>query len=85
MSTEQDPRLNPVVRASASTEPDTKAVVQAEREQSQEEQGELWVVEVIGPFGDHEEMVTDLKAKVFPEREIKMLAVTDGKREVRAM
>jgi len=43
----------------------------------------LWVVEVIAPFGGAEEMVKDLKAAVFPDREIKMLAVKDGKRDVR--
>ena len=35
----------------------------------------LWVVEAIAPFGGAEEMVKDLKAKVFPGREIKALAV----------
>ncbi len=43
----------------------------------------LWVVEVIAPFGGAEEMVKDLKAAVFPDREIRMLAVKDGKRDVR--
>lgn len=42
----------------------------------------LWVVEVIAPFGGAEEMVKDLKEKVFPEREIRFLAVTDGKKQV---
>ncbi len=53
----------------------------------------LWVIEVIAPFGGAEEMrplgsplagVKDLKAAVFPDREIRMLVVKDGKREVRA-
>jgi cytolysin-activating lysine-acyltransferase len=35
----------------------------------------LWVLEVIAPFGKGEEMVMDLTAKVFAEREMKMLAV----------
>ena len=35
----------------------------------------LWVVEVIAPFGGAEEIVKDLKAKVFPAREVKFLAV----------
>ncbi|PPD28807.1 MAG: toxin-activating lysine-acyltransferase [Hyphomicrobium sp.] len=44
----------------------------------------LWVVEVISPFGGAPEMVADLKAKVFPTREIKYLALdADGKPEVR--
>ena len=35
----------------------------------------LWVVEVIAPFGGAEEMVKDLKAKVFPSREVRFLVV----------
>jgi cytolysin-activating lysine-acyltransferase len=42
----------------------------------------LWVVEVIAPFGGAEEMVKDLKAKVFPQREMKFLAVGAQGREV---
>jgi cytolysin-activating lysine-acyltransferase len=38
----------------------------------------LWVVEVIAPFGEPEEMVRDLKGAVFPDREIKMMVVKDG-------
>ena len=45
----------------------------------------LWVVEVIAPFGGAEEMVKDLKAAVFPDREIKMMVVKDGKRDVRVV
>jgi len=45
----------------------------------------LWVVEVIAPFGGAEEMVKDLKEKVFPERPIHFLAVKDGKKEVRSV
>jgi cytolysin-activating lysine-acyltransferase len=44
----------------------------------------LWVVEVIAPFGGAEEMVKDLKAKVFPQRELKFLAV-GLEREVRSV
>ncbi len=43
----------------------------------------LWVVEVIAPFGGAEEMVKDLKAKVFPQRELKFLAVGAQGREMR--
>lgn len=43
----------------------------------------LWVVEVIAPFGGSEEMVKDLKAKVFPDRQIKYLAAVDGRKVVR--
>ncbi len=35
----------------------------------------LWVVEVIAPFGGAEEMVKDLKARVFAERELKFRVV----------
>ena len=39
--------------------------------------------EVIAPFGGAEEMVKDLKSKVFPDRELRYLQVVDGKREVK--
>ena len=45
----------------------------------------LWVVETIAPFGGAEEMVKDLKAAVFPDREIRMMVVKDGVRDVRAV
>ena len=45
----------------------------------------LWVVEVIAPFGGAEEMVKDLKTKVFPQRELKFLAVAPQGREVRML
>ena len=45
----------------------------------------LWVVETIAPFGGAEEMVKDLKAAVFPDREIRMLVVKDGIRDVRVV
>jgi hemolysin-activating ACP:hemolysin acyltransferase len=41
------------------------------------------VVEVIAPFGGAEEMVKDLKAKVFARREMKFLSVGENGREVR--
>lgn len=44
---------------------------------------QAWVVEVIAPFGGAEEMVKDLKSKVFPDRELRYLQVVDGKREVK--
>jgi cytolysin-activating lysine-acyltransferase len=46
---------------------------------------QLWVVEAITPFGGAEAMVADLKAAVFPDRKVHMLAVTDGKRDVRVI
>jgi cytolysin-activating lysine-acyltransferase len=45
----------------------------------------LWVVEVIAPFGGAEEMVKDLKAKVFATREMKVLAARAKGREVRVV
>jgi cytolysin-activating lysine-acyltransferase len=45
----------------------------------------LWVVEVFAPFGGADAMVADLKAKVFPDRELRVLTLTDGKREVRVV
>lgn len=45
----------------------------------------LWVVEVIAPFGGADEMVKDLKAKVFAGREMKVLAVGAKGREVRVV
>ena len=46
----------------------------------------LWVVEVVAPFGGAEEMVKDLKEKVFPDRTIKMRALTPaGQAEVRVV
>ena len=45
----------------------------------------LWVVEVIAPFGGAEEMVKDLKAKVFATKELKFLAVGEKGREVRVL
>lgn len=45
----------------------------------------LWVVEVIAPFGGAEEMVKDLKDKVFPSRPVSFLAVTKDGKQVRVM
>lgn len=43
----------------------------------------LWVVEVIAPFGAAEELVKDLKAKVFPNEKIKFVAMGTNGKEVR--
>jgi hemolysin-activating ACP:hemolysin acyltransferase len=44
------------------------------------------MTEVIAPFGGAAEMVADLKQKVFPAREIKMLVTSpDGKHAVRSV
>lgn len=46
----------------------------------------LWAVEVIAPFGGAEEMIKDLKAKVFPTKEIHFVALTaEGKKDVRVV
>lgn len=45
----------------------------------------LWVVEIIAPFGGAEEMLKDLKMKVFPEREIKYAITGPNGREERAL
>jgi cytolysin-activating lysine-acyltransferase len=42
----------------------------------------LWVVEAIAPFGGAQEMVKDLKAKVFAERKLNFLTVGPDGREV---
>lgn len=47
---------------------------------------QLWVVEVIAPFGGADAMVADLKEKVFPGRPIKALVLgADGNRAVRVV
>jgi cytolysin-activating lysine-acyltransferase len=45
----------------------------------------LWIVEVVAPFGGTDEMLKDLKAKVFKDREIKFRGVESGKGVVRAV
>lgn len=45
----------------------------------------LWIVEVVAPFGGTDEMLKDLKAKVFPEREMRFRAVEGGKGVARVM
>ncbi|MFV0367655.1 MAG: toxin-activating lysine-acyltransferase [Hyphomicrobiaceae bacterium] len=46
---------------------------------------ELWVVEVIAPFGAAEELVKDLKAHVFPNQQIKFVAMGKDGKEVRTL
>lgn len=43
----------------------------------------LWVVEIVAPFGGHDEMLKDLKSQVFKDRTIKFRAVVDGQPGVR--
>jgi cytolysin-activating lysine-acyltransferase len=45
----------------------------------------LWVVEVIAPFGGAEEMVKDLKEKVFPTKPVHFLAVNKDGKQVRVL
>jgi cytolysin-activating lysine-acyltransferase len=42
-----------------------------------------WVVDCIAPFGGADEMVADLKAKVFPARELSARVIADGRAQVR--
>jgi cytolysin-activating lysine-acyltransferase len=47
---------------------------------------QLWVVEVISPFGAPEAMVQNLKTQVFPDREMRFLmSTTDGNKEVKVL
>ena len=43
----------------------------------------LWVVEIIAPFGGHDEMLKDLKSQVFKDKTLKFRAIVDGKPAVR--
>ena len=45
----------------------------------------LWIVEVIAPFGGQDAMVADLKAKVFPEERLKVLALVEGRKVVKVI
>lgn len=46
----------------------------------------LWIVDIMAPFGADTEMIADLKAKVFADREIKVLAIgAGGKGETRVV
>ncbi len=42
-----------------------------------------WLTEVIAPFGGGHAIVQDIKAKVFPDRDFRVLTIKDGKREAR--
>ncbi|MBL8565785.1 MAG: toxin-activating lysine-acyltransferase [Hyphomicrobiaceae bacterium] len=46
----------------------------------------LWIVEVIAPFGGAEEMIRDLKSKVYPDKELRFVTLgRDGKKELRVV
>jgi cytolysin-activating lysine-acyltransferase len=51
--------------------------------QASEDTTQIWIVEAIAPFGGAEEMVKDLKAKVFPEREVRYLATGPQGKQVK--
>lgn len=38
----------------------------------------LWLVDLVAPYGGQEEMVKDLKEKVFPERAVKALGIENN-------
>lgn len=38
----------------------------------------LWLVDIVAPYGGQEEMLKDLKVKVFPEREINFLSIKNN-------
>jgi cytolysin-activating lysine-acyltransferase len=40
---------------------------------------ELWLVDIIAPFGGKDEMLKDLKLNVFPQETIKFAGVKEGK------
>lgn len=50
-----------------------------------EDTTQIWIVEAIAPFGGAEEMVKDLKAKVFPGGEVRYLATGPQGKEVKVM
>jgi cytolysin-activating lysine-acyltransferase len=45
----------------------------------------LWIVDIVAPFGGTEEMIKDLKLKVFPDRPLKVLAAEGGKLGVKVV
>ena len=50
-----------------------------------EDKTQIWVVEVIAPFGGAEEIVKDLKAKVFPQREVRYLVTGPQGKQVKGI
>ncbi len=46
---------------------------------------ELWLVDIVAPFGGKDEMLKDLKLNVFPQETIKFAAVKDGKHVVASL
>ena len=50
-----------------------------------EDATQVWIVEAIAPFGGAEEMVKDLKANVFPGREVRYLATGPQGKDVKVV
>jgi len=86
-STNKDKPIGVVFWATVSQEVEERLATGTTRMRPQDwKSGDrLWAVEVIAPFGGAEEMVKDLKAKVFAGREMKVLAVGAKGREVRVV
>jgi cytolysin-activating lysine-acyltransferase len=73
-------------KVDAETEARLQAGTTKLRPQDWKSSDRLWVVEVIAPFGGAEEMVRDLKAKVFPTQELRYVAIgADGKKDLRVV
>jgi cytolysin-activating lysine-acyltransferase len=45
----------------------------------------LWIVDILAPFGGADEMIKDLKLQVFPNQEIRMLSLVGGQLSVKAV
>jgi cytolysin-activating lysine-acyltransferase len=45
----------------------------------------LWLVDIVAPFGGQEQMIKDLKEKVFAGVALNMLAVAEGKLNIKAL
>jgi cytolysin-activating lysine-acyltransferase len=46
---------------------------------------QLWVVDVIAPFGGAEEMVRELKESVFPNQRINFMTLGHGGKDIRSL
>ena len=42
----------------------------------------VWVVDIVAPYGGNDEMIKDLKEKVFPSRKVNFLKMVEGKLQV---
>lgn len=84
---DKDKPVGVVFWASVSEEVEARLAAGTSRLRPQDwKSGErLWAVEVVAPFGGAEEMVKDLKAKVFAGRELKFLTVGKQGKEVKTL